>query len=345
MAVENPVRSVPARERGQALLEWLLVAALAIMAAVWAASDWVHKAEQTAAQGHAKWLLAVAGSIEQALQHHDAHAGFKVFGQAQLPINTPVPVAPWLVRLKEQGWLSAALTNQPSLPYTVSLLRLDHASGCEGGRCPVAVLLLATPKPASKAPHPATLLSALEGRGLAVTDLAPHRLQGATYGLANPPVAGAPLPLGTVALLAWRADRVPPYVRLRESRPVQLAGGLQLGQAPGIGHSCHPDGLMMRGVGQKLLVCVGGRWETNQKEYDYLRSCQANPAQNQSPPNNALRQGLIWLSGFASLFENTDRGTAVQCLCPGGFVPVFAGTRHQRLGSVVLQEGYLCQRL
>ena len=325
----SPIKRI--NERGQALVEWMVVAVLATMVAIWAAGDWATKIEDRVAQGYAHWLNALATGIDQALRYSDANDESLAVWRDQLPLNVPVPIEPWIKRLKQDGWLPSALGPARSLPYQVSLLRLDAQQDCQTTSCPMAILLLATPKPGvqQSIPHPAALVSELGAKGLAVTDLAPHRLQGAVFQIDNPLAQGVALPVGTVALLAWRSDQPSPYVRINESRVVNLSGGLRLGQVANAGSACSPLGLVMTSRSGELVTCFDGQWQSVSRDHDHLRAC------NKPSGKDAMAELLI-----GALF-----GFRPSCDCPSGFVPVDVGSDRDRVGPIRLHAGYLCQRL
>ena len=332
----SPIKRINDNERGQALVEWMVVAVLATMVAIWAAGDWATKVEDRVAQGYANWLNVLATGIDQALRYSDANDESMSVWRDQLPLNVPVPIEPWIKRLKQDGWLPSALGPARSLPYQVSLLRLDTQQGCQTTSCPMVILLLATPKPGEQQsiPHPAALVSELGAKGLAVTDLAPHRLQGAVFQVDNPLAQGVALPVGTVALLAWRSDQPPPYVRLNESRVVALNGGVRLGQISQTHASCSPDGVVTRGPGVQLLMCQGGRWQDIKRDHDHVRACLPRVG------HNPLVELLARSSGLWDII-----GGRVTCDCPAGFATVNLGSHNGQIGSVVTREGYLCLRL
>ena len=321
-------------QRGQALLEWLVAAALALLAAIWAASEFAQKAEVAAVQGYGQWLQAVSGAISDVMKHDDAgtHPSAGLLGQ--LPVNALAPVEPWLERLKQGGWLASALVAKPALPYEVRLLRLQPRDRCADDQCPMMVLVLALPRTDRQVPHPSAMLAALDGKGLAVTGLAPDRLQGATYQLSNPLTGELPLPLGTVGLLAWHSDRLAPYVRLNESRPVTLAGGARFGQLDDAASDCQPDGLVMLDPSGELRVCRAGLWQRVGQPHDHVRACEAL-----APDNQALldlqRNSRLWP------LLNPDS----ICQCPSGFAAAEFGRDLARVGQVDLLDGYACLRL
>jgi hypothetical protein len=54
-------------QAGQALLEWLLVATLALLVVIWGSGKWVERAEQAAIEGMGLWLLTLSQAMQTAL--------------------------------------------------------------------------------------------------------------------------------------------------------------------------------------------------------------------------------------------------------------------------------------
>jgi len=187
-----------ARETGQALIEWLMISVLAMLAAVWAAGEFARQAEDAAGQAHAQWLLTVGEALKRAVAAeqvgYTASASQPVSVLRELPVGVASPIAPWLKRLQAAGWLPPALAQTQAMSYEVSLLKLPSRGTCAKPPCARVVLLLAQPRPDKPVPDVASVLMALKGQGLAVTDLAPDRLRGPTFDLPNPPAAGSACP-------------------------------------------------------------------------------------------------------------------------------------------------------
>ena len=322
------------RQMGQALVEWLIVSVLALMAAIWAAGEFARQAEQAAARGYAQWLRTVGHAIEEVMAQHDAGTGVAAQAFDGLSGNTISPIGPWLPRLQSGGWLPATLARQPSMPYEVSLLKLQPSGACEHGHCAQQVLLLAVPKAGVSVPNASDLLVVFQGKGLAVTDLAPGHLRGPTFDLPNPPVGRQRLPVGSVALLAWRHDHEPPYVRVNESRQVRLAGGVVLGQLTQGQGSCSPAGLVMLGPKGDLRVCRSGQWRSVEEPHDHLRACLPQTREQ------AFRRAWFKYTGWERLLD-----LGPNCECDAGFAPVKVVGDRGRVGVVELRDGYLCQRL
>ena len=326
------------RQSGQALVEWIVVSALALMAAVWAAGEFARQTEIAAAKGHAQWLWTVGQAIEAVMAQQDAsiQSAERVFDG--LKANTVAPAKPFLERMQSGGWLLQALPAEPIMPYHVRLLKLDQSDACASSTCVQMMLLLAVPKTGKSIPDASHLLLALQGKGLAVTDLAPNQLRGAAYTFVNPPVGKQPLPLGTVALLAWRHDYEPPYVRLNESREVTLAGGVVLGKLAQDKGPCDSTGLLMLGQDGHLSLCRGGKWGAVSASHDHLRACRTQSRKE------SFHSAWLKYTGFWDLLDMKSQAKS-QCGCDAGFAAVRVGGERGRVGAVELSNGFLCQRL
>ena len=322
------------RQSGQALVEWMVISALALMAAIWAAGEFARQAELAAAKGHAQWLWTVGQAIETVMAQTEAGTTSAQQGFEGLPANTLVAAKPFLERMQASGWLLRALAAEPTLPYDVRLLKLDQPGACDANTCTQILLLLAVPKPGKSVPDASHLLLALQGKGLAITDLAPDYLRGAAFTLANPPTGNQRLPVGTVALLAWRHDREPPYVRLNESRQVTLAGGVLLGRLGEDEGACQPVGLVMLGPAGDLRVCKDGQWGTVSESHEHFQACLPQTREE------AFRAAWLKYTEFWRLL-----GGGPNCDCAAGFAPIQAVGDRGRVGAVELRDGYLCQRL
>lgn len=335
----TPVRGCPQRhvrqtQRGQALVEWLVVSVLAVLVAVWAAGEFARQAQTAASQGYAQWLLTVGHAIDQAMAAEDAGALRSVSMFDALPAATVSPIDPWLDRLQADGWLPAAMARAPAMPYEIGLLKLGGQGGCATPSCARVMLLLAVAKPDRRVPNATEVLLGLQGKGLAVTALAPDRLRGAAFDLPNPPVGQQHLPVGTLALLAWRDDHAPPYVRLNESRQVHLSAGVVLGKRVSDDGVCHPNGLVILSAEGKLQVCRDGQWDEAFKVHEHFRACLPQTWEQE------FRATWFKRSGFWALM-----GMGVDCDCDTGFAPVQMVGDNGRVGEVTLRDGYLCQRL
>jgi hypothetical protein len=320
------------QQAGQALVQGLLVMVLATLAAIWAASDWVAQIKRAAAQNHAHWMAAVARGFSDALVATQGDEQQWQSLLARLRASERHDVEPWLHWLQSQGWLSQAVQAHSHAPYRTRLHYVQSHGGCRVSPCPVQIVLVSEPLDA-QAPSASDVLLALQGKGLAVSGLAPTKLQGATYQLPNPPTAGAVLPVGSVALMLWQHDQPPPYVRLHETRIVKLDGGLKLAQLPDLQAACSPEGLVQQGADHTLVICQAGRWQAVGQWLDRYASCL--PAQPGHIIFDRVLQnpGLGWLVGGGT------------CKCPGGYQAVEFGSGLKRLGHLTLRDGYLCERL
>lgn len=322
-------------QSGQALLEWVIVATLAMLAVVWAAGEFAQKAQLAAAQGYAHWLKTASRAVNDLMRQEDAGATSEPGILMSLPPNQLLDAESLLERLKANGWLSRSMTARPKMPYDIKLLKLQSADDCVQEHCVTSLLLLALPNASEVVPHPSVMLEQLDGQAMAVTDLAPTRLQGLTYQLPNPVVANLQLPIGTVGLLSWRADRPPPYVRLNETRRITLKAGAELGRLVHVKDGCEPEGLVMAGPQGELRICRNGGWEEVSERHDHVRACRPQPR------GNPLQEALLRISGFWAVIDHVEP----QCECPAGFAPFSPSAGSAHIGSVKLQRGKACLRL
>lgn len=327
-------------QAGQALLEWLLVATLTLLVVIWGSGKWVERAEQTALEGMGQWLLTLSKAMQTALDTRPEVGPIPALLRQQPPA-TP---AQWQQALKKAGFLLAAFPEKAPLPFHIRVEQVP-AGPCLGSSCPQAWLLLALPpekwdarRRAAAAPD---LMVALAGKGLVVSALNPSRLQGASLAI------DTQWPEGTVGVLAWRSDVLPPFVRLFETRPVHLAGGLEvtgratvsegllLGTGAGLYGHCAPNGLLMRAPDDELLMCRAGQWQSSQSKRDVWQACLPKPVEHpffSIFPREVLTLPLLPAQPDAS------------CRCPSGYIPRFVGMNTPSVSGIGVTEGFLCEK-
>lgn len=322
------------------------MATLALLAAIWGSEQWVARAERVAIEGMGQWLLTLSQAMQTAIDTREAEGPVAAL-MAQQP---PASVDQWQRGLKQAGFLVSAFSAQAPLPHQLLVQQVTAAS-CEAAVCPQAWLLLALPptpwQPARRAQAAADLLVALHGKGLVVSELNPHQLQGGSFAVQ------AQWPLGTVGVLVWRSDVLPPFVRLKESRPVHLAGGLAvngglsvtgratisegllLGDGATVAGPCAPDGLLLRSPEQYLLMCRGGRWQAWQPEHDVWQACLPRPAMN--PLYDFARQS----SSLDPLLPWVDIS---RCRCAPNYIPRWVGPNISTVADAAVTDGFLCEK-
>lgn len=267
------------RQKGLALLELAVAAALAVMLVVWAASLLANRAEDARAEAAGRWLLAIrSAAIDMALTQFDALAGV-----SPPPSDYADLHAPTLDELKRAGHLAAdfPLLSPFGQPASVRVLA---GGSCPGDDCRPDVLVTTLAMlPGAAAPDPAltgqVLLSA-QGYGGAVHPQSPDRLRGALFDLPNPPEGAAgPYPVGTVAVHGGgETGLYARFVRMRDRRDPDLQGGLGVredvraggdvivGGALAMpssampGDACGEAGRFSRTAAGALLSCQSGRW-------------------------------------------------------------------------------------
>lgn len=326
-------------QTGQALLEWLLVTTLALLVVIWGSGRWVVRAEQVAIEGMGQWLLTLSKAMQTALDTR-LEDGPMPRLLSQQPAAT---FSQWQRSLKQAGFLFGVFPEQPPLPYQMRIERV--AVPCEAPICPQAWLLLALPPEqwdaGQREQAAPDLIMALGGRGLAVSALNPTRLQGASFSVQ------AQWPLGTVGVLAWRSDVMPPFVRLHETRAVHLAGGLDvtgrvtategllLGNGAQDAGPCAPNGLLMRLSADAPLMCRAGRWQSWQPRRDVWRPCLPRPTEN-------LFFAMLRAQGLdlPLIPAAPDRS----CHCSSGYIPRWVGSNTPTVAGIAVTEGFLCEK-
>ena len=326
-------------QAGQALLEWVLVATLMLLAVIWGSGKWVERAEKVSIEGMGHWLLTLSQAMQTALDTRPEDGPIP----ALLMQQPPATPAQWQQALKQSGFLLQAFPERAPLPFQIRVDRL--VVPCQASNCPQAWLLLALPpehwdagRRAAAAPD---LMVALAGKGLVVSALNPSRLQGSSLAI------DANWPEGTVGVLAWRSDVLPPFVRLVETRPVHLTGGLEvtgranvsegllLGARASVSGRCAPNGLLMRALNDELLICRSGQWQPTQGRRDVWQACLPRPKED---PLLAffLRQGPL-LGFFGEQPENS-------CRCASGYIPRLVGPNTHSVAGIAVVEGFLCEK-
>jgi len=336
------------KQSGQALLEWLLVATLALLMAIWGSQKWAARAEQAALEGTGQWLLVLSQAMQKALEV-DVEGSESV--KKMLAQKPPATVEAWQQVLKASGFLVPAFVAQPPLPFDVQVHHLNTDRDCVSSICPtVSVLLLIPPEDwtESRRQNAAPdLMLGLKGQGLAVTALKPNRLQGSGFAI------DSDWPLGTVGVLVWRSEVLPPYVRLHEDRPVHFSGGLTvdgsvavhgrlavsegvlLGDSASLDVACAQDGLLLRSPSEGLLMCRKGRWRLVQPPNQRTTTACLS-RKNQHASLLAWRREML-----APLFPRADQ---IPCKCPSQYLPRPVWQKSGVINGVPITNGYICEK-
>jgi hypothetical protein len=321
-------------------LEWLLLATLALLMVIWGSGKWVERAEQVAIEGMGQWLLTLSQAMQTALDTRPEVGPIPAL-LVQQPPATP---AQWQQALKQAGFLLMAFPETAPLPFQIRVERVPTGP-CHESSCPQAWLLLALPpeqwdakRRAAAAPD---LMVALAGKGLVVSALNPSRLQGASLAL------DATWPEGTVGVLAWRSDVLPPFVRLFETRPVHLAGGLEvsgrvtvsegllLGARARVSGPCAPNGLLLRAPDDELLTCRAGQWHSWQNRRDVWQACLPRPKEDIFIAS--MRQELMSVPLLPPAPDTS-------CRCHSGYIPRWVAMNTQSVAGIEVTEGFLCEK-
>lgn len=319
-------------QTGQIFVEWLIVMVVSLMVAIWTASHWAQRVEQFAIEARAYQLKNIARALQQMLEVADTDPDLGRQLSERLSAGERQPIQPWLTWLTTNGWLVSTDASNPQVFNDLWLERIHVERGCEATQCPTVILLLSHPRQEQDV-HMAELMLSVGGDALAVTHLNPDVLAGPTYRLPNPPGAGEKLPIGTVGLLVWRSSKHKPYVRLHESRRVQLDGGVTFGADPSLGERCSVQGLIMQGASGRLLICEGGFWASYRFGQGQYEACLPVKPLDEAFWHMLRGDGLdMWLK-------------KTLCKCPAGYRVLEMGAGVKQFSSIELRDGFLCERL
>ncbi|MFO7747429.1 MAG: hypothetical protein R6V42_06425 [Orrella sp.] len=345
-----------AAQRGQALLEWLVVATLVLLAVIWGSDKWMARAEQAALEGLGHWMLTLSEAMQKAVETQTTKGEPIADLLAQDP---PASVEDWQQRLQQTGFLFSGFASKPPLAFRMLIHRITTDGDCQNSVCPTALLLLALPpedwQASRRANAGADLLLALKGRGLAVTTLSPQRLQGGAFGV------DSQWPLGTVGLVVWRSDVLPPYVRLQEDRPVHLSGGLEvdgqlsvrgqlavsqgllLGEGAKIDTACAPEGLLLRSSDQQLFICRQARWQLPTVQQRQSQTARRLTGRSCLPPPPEHILMPYWRE--SGLLKPILRPPAsAPCRCPDSYLPRLVGQMTGSVAGIPITKGYICEK-
>lgn len=271
-------------QRGFALLELVIAAALTLMLTVWATQALLNRIQDATAQSAANWMLAVRHGVQSYLEQHG-----NSLRQAGAPADLLVHgyqnwAAPQIAELKKDGQLTAGFPEQMRPVGAVRILILRDGV-CPGDECKLTALLhseRAFMKTAEVVDEQMLAQWLLEARGLggAVHPMQPETIRGHTFQYPNPLQGQLPLAPGTVAMVVSNEElRGAAYLRVRDERDPQFqsnatvsgditAGGivsagkyLHLASSSEWQTPCLSSGAVTRDHTHGLLVCTRGLWE------------------------------------------------------------------------------------
>lgn len=336
-------------QRGVALLELIVAAAVAVLLAAWGAGYWVDRAESVRSAAAGAWLAEVGKAVSHMLESEfsglaDPSAALKhPYGNRQ---------APTLQELKRFAYLPAGFPER-SVWQTGAEIRIWRQGECPaGGGCLVQALVylpLAASRPPADMTRRAGALAQLDGRGGMVWPHEPARIRGAVFDIPNPLPEGTRLPAGAVGVYyALDAARLGEFVRMRDTRDPSLQGNLsvagqtdiagrlrasgrleageylQLEGSARMAAACRPNGLLARDErGAGLLLCANGQWQ------------------------------IAALGGFGGIYSWQERfGCRIgkanpmtgACSCPAGFLPSLINSVATHDDYATQIHTYLCQR-
>jgi hypothetical protein len=357
MSVDRAARRGRRRaQRGSLLLEFMVVAVLGLVLAVWAGHEWAQRARALQARSLAVWMGVARDAAEAFLARHaadlaDAGAADALAGQGYADW-----MAPRWDELRAAGLLAGGWQATGPLRRTLGM-RVMREGNCPGASCRIWALVHAWPalRMAAGGVDEALVaewLQAAAGRGLVIWPHRPGFLSGAGLRVPVPEEGAADWTPGVVALAARTpagqggeagAGDADAYLRVRDARDPEFQGdatvqgvvrsgtrlaardSLQLERGWSVGEACAQEGLLGRvrdGVG--VLACRQGIW-----------TLVARPAGGGYMLNS--RRGCFSALGGTS--ANPVTGT---CACPTGYVMAQVAESGSITAPEGLTVGYLC---
>lgn len=346
-------------QQGSLLLEFMVVAAIALVLSIWATHEWVQRSRALQAQALAVWMetaRVAADGYLQRYQHSLKQADVEAVMASEGFANWQAPSVPELqaAGLLPAHWQSAGPLRQ-QLVWQAS-----RTGSCPLAPCTLQALVVAQPALQDKHGQVdrslvAEWLLAARGRGLVVWPHAGDWLSGS--GVRVPVPVGAGWQPGTVALLSAQAGsavaETPPdidspvntddFLRVRDERDpdfqgdvtvqgrvrsnttLQAAQGLRLDQGWIRYGGCGTENLIGRnGMYPGLLICLQGQWQP-----------LARPAGGGYLFNS--RRGCVSQTGASTVNPNTGA-----CNCGIGYQPVLVAETGSVMAPEGLSQGVVC---
>jgi len=343
-----------AGQKGFALLEVSIAALLATLLAVWGAGALADAIRDAGARAGAVWMLQVREGVRHYLARH---------GPVLRAADTARPralggyadwAAPTLAELRAEALLP------PGLPLEVAAggsaaIRVLRSGACPGSDCRLDAVIHST-RPLLLAGEAgvdqrqvAQWLLAAQGQGGWISDRRPGLLRGRVFSLQNPFWAGAPLPPGTVAMMAGdggeaaylhQGDMRDPNFQgrltaqsdIRARADVEIGGHLLLQAREQEGTGCVKDGALALEQGKGLLICLDGVWQAQGGGHAGVTGYTVN----------SLTGCMTGTDGQRSSFRRKAIGG--QCSCPAGSKAVQVSERQPNLLAFGITRKYICVR-
>lgn len=337
------------KQRGFALLELTIAAAITLLLAVWASQTLAHRMQEANAQSAALWMLNVREAVMQYVQTH-----YRSLQQA----DTPSALAaegilqwqqPTFKELQQQGFISASLPPQTHLVQSLAIY-IARSGVCPGDACQLEAIVYSQQPLLNRSGQVdeaamAQWLLASQGYGGTVHPARPHRLQGQLFDFSNPVLSAdgaltvAP---GTVALaITLQQFAAMDFLRVQDERnpdfqgdlsvagAVQLAGNTTVGGYLRINHTaslfgpCDTNGAIARDQQAGLLVCVWGSWQFGSRH-----------------------AGAYSINSIYGCYSYDGRSTrnpiTNSCSCPPGTQEVLVSDGTQSINTHGVTRGFVC---
>ncbi|WP_343835496.1 hypothetical protein [Castellaniella ginsengisoli] len=346
-------------QRGALLLEFMVVAILSLVLAVWAGGEWAQRSRALQARSLAAWMEIARDAADAFLARHAHELAVAPADDALAERGFADWRAPRWDELRAAGLLAGGWQAAGPLRRTLGL-RVVREGACPGPVPDCRVQALVHARPALQTARGgvdealvAEWLQAAGGRGMVVWPHRPGFISGAGLRIPVPEADVADWAPGTVALAARMAPAHgggpgagtddTAYLRIRDARDPDFQGdatvqgvvrsgtrlaasdSLHLEQGWSVGDACAPEGALGRlGKGPGLLSCRQGAWVP-----------LARPAGGGYLLNS--RRGCQ-----DSLGGSTVNPVTGMCACPTGYVRATVAESGSVTGPEGLTIGYLC---
>lgn len=334
------------RQKGFALIELVLAAALALVIAIWGAQALSHRINDAGAQHHARWMLMVRHAVLAYLEREGERLRQAVLASDLLTQGYHDWASPQLHELKTAGLLTTGFPEHMR-PLDGVRIRILREGECPGDDCRLgAVLHSQRAYMKAEGVVDEQMLAqwqlASEGLGGIVHPSQPLLIRGSTFQYPNPPDTGPALQAGTVAMAVSDAQlRHLDYLKVRDDRNPEfqsdatVAGNINAGGVVSVGdylrfgssgqwlHACPETGALTHDPQAGLLICKDGIWDIV-----------------------ANRGGGYSTNSHYDCFTPEGRSSANpvtgSCSCPLGYsmVPISEGGSEESGRGIT--RGYLC---
>lgn len=348
-------------QRGSLLIEFMVVAALALVVAVWGSQEWGERVRILQARSLAAWMEPVRNALQAHLAQVAAQLDPAVDEGSEASTSAGLMVAPTWSDLQARGLLPSGWQAAGPLGQSLGVV-VWRAAGCGSAACPMHALVhtrsaLRRPQGELDESMIAEWLMAAQGRGFVLWPHRPEAFSGAGQQISVPAGSSGWAP-GMVALLVTQGNGggstgtpstpgtavdTENFLRMRDARDPDFQAGvsaqgvirsdrrlaardsLVLERGWDSGTACPDEGALGRDrIYPGVLVCRQGKWEL------VARAAGGGYLINS-------RRGCKNSQGVSTANPYTGG-----CFCPPGFNTMQLSESGAAASADGLSTGYLC---